>query len=209
MLSLLSSAMDARQADEGRSFFSKQGGGTRLGEKLFPSSITISSDPNDPRAPASTFAGDGLPQRQRTWIEKGVVRTLRRGRYWAEKTGNEAVPSPSNTLMEGGEDSLDELIKKTRRGLLVTSLWYIRQVEPQTLLHTGITRDGVFWIEGGEIRHAVKNFRWNESPVAVLKNVEAFSKPVRVAPRGGKSGGYVVPALRVGKFNLSSISDAI
>jgi predicted Zn-dependent protease len=209
MVSLLVSAMDARRADEGRSFFSKKGGGSRIGEKLFSRDITISSDPADPRAPARSWVDSGIVHKPRKWIDKGVVRTLSTSRYWARKSGGEPVPNPPNVIMNGGKSSLEELIAGTRKGLLVTSLWYIRSVQPQTLLHTGLTRDGVFWVEDGEIRHAVKNFRWNESPVAVLKQVRAMSRPVRVSPRGDHSARYVVPALKVDRFHFSSISDAV
>jgi predicted Zn-dependent protease len=114
-----------------------------------------------------------------------------------------------NTIMRGGSGNLQDLIRSTKRGVLVTSIWYIRSVDPRSLLHTGLTRDGVFWIEDGKIKHPVTNFRWNESPIAVFKKVEEMSEAIRVSPRGSRSGSYVVPALRVSGFQFSSVSEAV
>jgi predicted Zn-dependent protease len=204
----LVSSMGARRADEGRSYFSANGG-NRLGEELFPSSINIYSDPADPAAPSRPWSGTGLPQTKRHWIKDGVVETLSYDRYWARTKGVEPVPFPSNTIVAGGEGSLEDLIASNDKGVLVTSLWYIRSVDPRTMLLTGLTRDGVFWIENGKISHPVKNFRWNDSPIAVLKNAVAMSKPVRVPPRGSRSGTTVVPAIKVKEFKFSSVSDAV
>jgi predicted Zn-dependent protease len=111
--------------------------------------------------------------------------------------------------MEGGSGSLDDLIASTQRGVLITSLWYIRFVDPKTLLLTGLTRDGVFWIQNGKIAHPVSNFRWNDSPIRVLKNVEAMTASARTSPREGTATNIWVPALRVKEFELSSVSDAV
>jgi predicted Zn-dependent protease len=203
--------MDRRRADEGRSFFSshRRAGGTRLGEKLFGKDIDIRSDPKDERCPARPWGDDGVPQTPRAWIDHGKVETLACDRFWATRQKTEPVPRPSNLLMAGGKGTLADLIKSTRRGVLVTSFWYIRFVDPQTLLFTGLTRDGVFWIENGEIAYPVNNFRWNESPVSVLKNVEAMSATELAPSRGDQAPFTVVPAIRVSQFNFASVSDAV
>ncbi|MFD2569407.1 TldD/PmbA family protein [Spirosoma soli] len=195
-------SMDARSADEGRSFLSKKGGGTRLGEKLFDERVTIYSDPTNMEVPNGAFSGDGRPQEKVTWIEKGVVKNMPYSRYWAEKKGVKAIPPGGNFIMEGGTQSLADMIKSTEKGILVTRLWYIRPVDPQTLLYTGLTRDGTFYIENGQIKFPVKNFRFNESPVIMLNNLEAMGKPVRI-------GGNLVPPLKIRDFTFTSLSDAV
>lgn len=195
-------SLDARNADEGRSFLSKKGGGTRLGEKLFDERVTIYSDPVNPEIPKSGFVMDGRPREKTTWIEKGVVKNLAYSRFWAQKQGVKDLPPPAGFIMEGGNESLADLIKGTKRGILVTRFWYIRAVDPQTLLYTGLTRDGTFYIEDGKIKHPIKNFRFNESPVIMLNNVEAMGKPVRV-------NGSLIPPLKIRDFTFSSLSDAV
>ncbi|WP_460957761.1 TldD/PmbA family protein [Spirosoma litoris] len=195
-------SMDARNADEGRSFLSKKGGGTRLGEKLFDERVTIYSDPTNLEVPNGAFSGDGRPQEKVIWIEKGVVKNMPYSRYWAEKKGVHATPPGGNFIMEGGTQSLADMIKSTEKGILVTRLWYIRPVDPQTLLYTGLTRDGTFYIENGQIKFPVKNFRFNESPVIMLNNLEALGKPVRI-------GGNLVPPLKIRDFTFTSLSDAV
>jgi len=202
-------SMNARSADEGRSFFSKQGGGNRLGEKIFPEFVNIYSDPTDPTVPGSRWGADGLPQRHIDWIKDGSVANLNYSRFWAQKQGKEPTPGASNIIMKGGTGSLDDLIKSTKEGVLVTSFWYIRPVDPRTLLLTGLTRDGVFWIENGKIAYPVMNFRWNDSPISVLKNIDAMSKEMRIPPRESQSTSIAVPALRVKEFNFSSLSEAV
>src|SRR5204863_3807325 len=122
--------MGARDADEGRSFMSKQGGGTHLGEKLFPEMVTLRSDPFDARLPAMPFAGWQIPNRRIPWIEKGVVRNLEYDRYWAAKTSKQPTPRPSALVLEGSDASVEDLIRATDRGLLVTHFWYIRFLNP-------------------------------------------------------------------------------
>ncbi len=195
-------SLNARQADEGRSPLSKQGGGTRLGEKLVDDAVSIWSDPWHPEVPGSPWTGDGRPQQKTSWVDKGVVQNLFYSRYWAEKQGKPATPFPSNFLMEGGSASLEQLIRETARGVLVTRFWYIRFVDPQTLLLTGLTRDGTFYVEDGKIKHAVKNFRFNESPIIMLNNVDALGKPVRMQ-------GNLVPPMRIRDFTFTSLSDAV
>jgi len=195
-------SLNARNADEGRSPLSKAGGGTRLGEKLVDASVTITSDPWNPEIPDNPWSGDGRPQQKMTWIEEGVVKNLFYSRYWAEKQGKPATPPPPNLIMAGGSASLEQLIRETARGVLVTRFWYIRFVDPQTLLFTGLTRDGTFYIEDGKLKHAVKNFRFNESPIIMLNNVDALGKPERIQ-------GSLVPPMRVRDFTFTSLSDAV
>ncbi|UYZ62009.1 TldD/PmbA family protein [Hymenobacter weizhouensis] len=202
LLAALMGALDARSADEGRSFLSKKGGGNRKGEKLFDERVTIYSDPTHPDIADLTFSGDGRPLQKMTWIEKGVVKNLYTSRFWAQKAGIPDIPRPGGWIMEGGTQSVQDLIKGTQRGILVTRLWYIRPVDPQTLLYTGLTRDGTFFIENGKIKHPVKNFRFNESPIIMLNNLEAIGKPVRV-------GGNLVPPLKIRDFTFTSLSDAV
>ena len=192
----------ARRADEGRSFLSKGKGETKLGEKLVDERVTIYSDPTHPEVPVSPWAGDGRPRKKITWIDKGVIKNMFYSRYWAKKKGVEAVTGPRNGIMLGGDESLDALVKGTRRGILVTRTWYIRTVDPRTLLYTGLTRDGTFFIEDGKVAFPVKNMRFNESPVIMLNNLEALGKPVRV-------GNSLIPPMRVRDFTFTSLSDAV
>ncbi|WP_216351063.1 TldD/PmbA family protein, partial [Mucilaginibacter polytrichastri] len=165
---------DARSAEEGRSFLSKKGGGTRLGEKLVDEKVNIYSDPFNTELPGPTWSNEGQRLERTDWIKGGVVKNLSYSRYWAQKKGVQPVPNPSNIIMDGGTTSLEEMIKSTERGILVSRLWYIRMVDPQSLLLTGLTRDGTFYIENGKIMFPIKNFRFNESPVIMLNNVEAL-----------------------------------
>lgn len=201
--------MDARAADEGRSFFSKPGGGNRLGDKLFRDEVTIFSDPADTTAPEPTFGDDGLPQHRTVWIDAGVVKNLVYSRFWAQKTGRAPVPRAKSFVMAAGAASVDDMIRDTKRGLLVTRLWYIRMLDPQKLVLTGLTRDGNFLIEDGRIAGPARNFRFNESPVAMLANVLAVGPTERT--RGGESEGSIVaaPTLLLKDFTFASTSDAI
>jgi predicted Zn-dependent protease len=199
---------DARSAEEGRSFLSKKGGGTRLGEQLMDPKVTIYSDPFNPDLPGATWGGDGLPREKTVWIDKGVVKNLSYSRFWAQKKGVTPVPGPSNIIMEGGDATLEELIKSTERGILVSRLWYIRMVDPQSLLLTGLTRDGTFYIENGKIMFPVKNFRFNESPVIMLNNLEALGKQERsISVESYRS--YLIPPMKIRDFTFSSLSDAV
>ena len=203
-------SIDARDAEEGRSAFSRSEAKTAFNEELFNSRVHIYSDPTSVVLPGGIYTGGGMPTEQIDWVRDGKLVNMTRDRFWAQKTGQRAVPGPSNILMDGGTQSPDELIRSVKEGLLITSFWYIRNVDDQTLLKTGLTRDGLFWVENGEIKSGVTNFRWNESPLNVLKNVVAMSRPVVTAPRDGWDGlPMMVPALHVSSFNFSSISDAI
>lgn len=206
LLPLMAFSLQARGAEEGRSFLSKKGGGTLLGEKLFPDSITLRSDPFHKLNPGLPWGSGGLPNAPMTWVEKGVVKNLFYDRYYAMKAAKEPTPPPSGILLEGGTQTLDELVAGVERGLLVTRFWYIRFVNLQTVQLTGLTRDGLFLIENGKVTSPVVNFRFNESPVRVLQNTVAMGRPVRT--RGGESG-MIAPPLVVKDFTFTSISDAV
>jgi predicted Zn-dependent protease len=218
LLQSLFFSLSRRLVDEGRSFLSKPGGDNRIGEEVFAPIVTLRSDPFDPRlAGRPWIAGGGggflgfggfgggaagLPARKTTWIEKGVVKTVPVDRYWAAKNTLEAIPFSGSVVLEGGSGTLDELVAGTDRGLLVTHFFYIRSVNPQTVQLTGLTRDGLWLVEKGKIVGPVQNFRFNDSPVSLLKNVEAMtaSEP---------AGNMVAPAIRARDFKFTSKSDAV
>jgi predicted Zn-dependent protease len=201
-------ALDARTADEGRSAFAKAGGGNRIGDRIVDPRVTLISDPQDRQLLTAPFDDEGLPARRTAWIENGVLRQLVYSRYWARKQGKQPNAAPGSVKLFGGTSSLDEMIRSTPRGVLVTRLFYLRQVDPRTILFTGLTRDGTFLIEDGRIARAIKNFRFNESPLAMLGNLESVGPAVRVA--GTESEGVVVvPALKARDFNFTSLSDAV
>ena len=195
-------SFNARSADEGRSFMSKEGGGNKIGEKIVDERIHVYSDPLNPLVPTSTWTGDGTPRKKTSWIQGGVVKNLAYSRYWADHKGVAAIPFPSNAIMEGGDASLEDLIKDTKKGILVTRMWYIRNVDPQTLLYTGLTRDGTFYIENGKLKHPIKNFRFNESPIIMLNNLETLGQQVRV-------DGNLIPYMKIRDFTFTSLSDAV
>ena len=208
LLENLYGSLDARSADEGRSFLSKPDGKTRLGEKMLDEQVTLYSDPLNEELPTNNYSDEGLPQVKTTWIEKGVIKNLYYSRYWAQQKGVKPVPAPGGMIMEGGTASLEDLIRSTEKGILVTRLWYIRSVDPQTLLYTGLTRDGTFYIENGQIKFPVKNFRFNESPIIMLNNLETLGKPERtVSGEGG--GSALIPPMKIRDFTFSSLSDAV
>ena len=208
LVSLLGRYFQARAADEGRSPFSKRGGGNRVGEQVVSPLVTLASDPADPAVLAAPFDGEGLPLARQAWIDKGVLRTLQLSRAWAARTGGTPTGGASSLLLAGGTEPLDRLIAGTQRGILVTRLWYLREVDPRTALHTGLTRDGTFLIENGKVTKSIKNMRFNESPLFLLNNVEALGPAVRV---GDGDGGpvTVMPSLRARDFSFTSLSDAV
>jgi predicted Zn-dependent protease len=202
---------DARQADEGRSPFSKKGGGNRIGETVVDERVTIVSDPADPDLRTRPFDAEGLPVGRTVWIENGVLKNLAYSRFWAQKQGKQPVvsagtlgPAPTwNLKMAGGTRSVDDLVAGTARGILVTHFFYIRVLEPRTVLLTGLTRDGTFLVEDGKISRPIKNLRWNESPLFMLNKVEDLGRAERT------SAGVVVPAIKARDFAFTSISDAV
>ncbi|MEX0790760.1 MAG: metallopeptidase TldD-related protein, partial [Actinomycetota bacterium] len=213
----------ARDADEGRSVFSRAGGGNRVGEPIAPEGITLYSDPAEPGFEVSPFVvahssssyssvfDNGLTSGRIDWIDKGVLTGLITTRYWAETRGTQPKPFIENLIMPAEGPSLDEMIASTERGLLVTCLWYIREVDPQTLLLTGLTRDGVFLIEQGRVVGAVNNFRFNMSPLDMLAQTTEIGQSQSTLAR--ELGDYFtfarMPPLRVRDFNMSSVSESV
>lgn len=212
-------AMQARAADEGRSFFSKPGGGgNKIGMKVVDERVTLLTDPEDSPSTSGGFDGDGMPLEKVVWIENGVVKNLAYDRYWAQKQGVKPTRAGGGGFggarslrMLGGTTSMADMIKSTERGILVTRFWYIRPTDPRTISFTGLTRDGTFLIENGKITHPVKNFRFNESPIFFLNNLESLGPTVRVnaSEALGAGGATYMPTLKVRDFTFSSLSDAV
>ena len=209
LIGYMLSGFDARQADEGRSFLSKKGGGNRLGEKLFDRQVNIWADPWDKDVAVLPWdTASMLPRERMAMIKDGRVAALDYSRYWAKKQGARAIGAPGNMIMAGTDKSTAELIANTKKGVLVTRTWYIRLVDPQSVLLTGLTRDGTFYIENGKIKHPIKNFRFNESPVTMLNNIDEIGKPQIIA---GDEVQYsmLIPPMKVRDFNFTSLSDAV
>ncbi|MET7700615.1 MULTISPECIES: metallopeptidase TldD-related protein [unclassified Streptomyces] len=214
----------ARDAAEGRTVFSKPGGGTRLGEKLTELPLTLRSDPNEPGLESAPFvlahsSGDtasvfdnGLPLKATDWVREGELAHLSTTRHSAGLTGLPVAPSIDNLILDGGEDrSLEEMVASTERGLLLTCLWYIREVDPATLLLTGLTRDGVYLVENGQVTGEVNNFRFNESPVNLLGRAVEAGRTEKTLPREWSDWftRAAMPALRIPDFNMSSVSQGV
>jgi predicted Zn-dependent protease len=200
---------DARQTDEGRSFLSKKGGASRLGDKLFDQQVNIWADPWNPDVPVLPWDDSSLIARKRMDIIKdGRVNALQYSQFWAKKKGALATAMPGNIIMAGTDKTTADLIASTKKGILVTRTWYIRMVDPQSVLLTGLTRDGTFYIENGKIKYPIKNFRFNESPVTMLNNIEEIGKPVVI---GGDESPFqmLIPPMKVRDFNFTSLSDAV
>jgi predicted Zn-dependent protease len=206
LVQLLAGSLDARSAAEGRSAWSKQGGGTKLGEKVVDERVTLVSDPWDPQLLSSPFDNEGLPLQRQVWIENGILKTLPASRFWAQKQNMTPTGQPNSLKMLGGSGTLQDLIAGAERAILVTRFWYIRPVNQRTLLYTGLTRDGTFLVENGKVTRSVRNMRFNESPLFMLGKLDAIGAPVRLA---GDSGGLVVPPLRVRDFAFTSLSEAV
>jgi predicted Zn-dependent protease len=224
LITMIENAASGRDAEDGRTVFSAPGGRTRIGESLSPLGFELRSDPVDGRVPVAPFvavpasSGDtsvfdnGLPVEAVRWIEDGVLRRLRYHRAGARRSGAEFTPEVGNLVLElpGAEATLDDLVGRTDRALLLTCLWYIRPVDPATLLLTGLTRDGVYLVERGEVVGAVNNFRFNESPVDVLAKAQEAGRTERALSRewGEWYSRTAMPPLRVADFNMSSVSPA-
>ncbi|KRG58372.1 TldD/PmbA family protein [Stenotrophomonas sp. W1S232] len=208
LVSFMMNFFDARSADEGRSFLSKKGGGNKLGELVYDPQVNLVADPWHPEAPVLPWDGEGMPRQKLDIIKDGRIANLLYSRYWAQQQGKQALARPGNLIMAGGSKSTAELVRSTQRGILVTRTWYIRMVDPQTVLLTGLTRDGTFYIENGQIKYPVKNFRFNESPIIMLNNIDELGKPVRVA---GDESRYVmvIPPMKLRDFTFTSLSDAV
>ena len=214
----------AREAHDGQTVFSKRGGGTRIGDRLSDQPLQVYSDPAYPRLEASPFVStsssneiesvfdNGLPLSRTDWVKDGTLAALLQNRYSAKLTGQPVTPYIDNLVVEvdGATGSTQDLVAGVERGLLLTCLWYIREVDPQTLLLTGLTRDGVYRVQGGEITGAVNNFRFNESPIDLMRR---FSHASGTVPSFSREWGdyfprTATPALRVPDFNMSSVSQA-
>lgn len=195
MMPFVAYQMDRRAADEGRSFFAE-----KLGKKLISSKIDVVSDPGDPVNPGSPIDpyNDGVARKKTTFLEKGVLSNLWCSRYWAKKQRIPLVSPTFTFSMSGGTKTLDQLIRKIDRGLLVMHLWYIRYVNPMDMILTGTSRDGLFWVENGQIKHAVKHMRFNDSPMRILKSPLDMGMPER------RLGSMMLPAVLVSDFNWAS-----
>jgi predicted Zn-dependent protease len=217
-------SMGAQDAHEGQSVFSKAGGGTRVGESLSPSKLTLRSDPAMPGQECEPFVSAGASSRASSvfdnglelsateWISNGTLSALTQTRHSAQVTGLPVTPGVDNLelVTADGSGDVESLVAGVERGLLLTCLWYIREVDPQSLLLTGLTRDGVFLVENGEVVGAANNFRFNESPVSMLRRVGGAGATVNTLAR--EWGDYFtrtrMPALRIEGFNMSSVSQA-
>jgi predicted Zn-dependent protease len=196
----------------GRPFVAADGT-PKIGQKLFSESFTLKSDIGNPILRQTPIMNDGAAAAPVTWIEKGVLKNV----YYDPATARrqKVAPSPASPNMslvvEGTDQSIDDIVKKTRRGLLVTFFWYLRPVDTLTLLNTGMTRDGLFLIENGEIAGPVQNFRWNMSPLVAFANISAVGKsvPIHTGEAYDGSGTALVPAIRVEDFYMTSVSPAV
>ena len=208
LVQLIAGYAGARIADEGRSPFAKQGGGNKVGEKIVDERVTLYSDPADPQLLAAPFDGEGMPLGRQVWVENGVLKQLVYDRFWAQKQGKTATGFPASLKMTGGDATMEQMIASTQRGVLVTRLWYLREVDPRTILYTGLTRDGTFLVENGKIARSIQNFRFNDSPLFLLNNLEMLGVPQRLG--GTEAGGdVVVPAIKARDFNFTSLSEAV
>ncbi|MFD0690405.1 TldD/PmbA family protein [Actinomadura fibrosa] len=215
---------NAQDAQDGRTVFSAPGGGTRVGEKLASLPVTLASDPLAPGMECTPFVvahassressvfDNGLPLTATDWIRDGTLTSLTQTRHSARRTGLALTPSIGNLAMTGpdGGASLEDMVARTERGLLLTCLWYIREVDPQRLLLTGLTRDGVYLVEDGEVVGAVNNFRFNESPVDLLSRITEVGGTTPTLPREWSDyfTRAAMPPVRVPDFNMSTVSQA-
>lgn len=214
LLGFFSFYFDARRADEGRSPFSAPGGKTRLGEKTFDERLSLSSDPWHPELPASPLTREGIPAQKFYLVRHGVIENLVYSRFWAGKKQREASPGPVNVIMEGSERpaTVSDMITDTKKGLLVSRFWYIRDVDPQTASVTGLTRDGLWYVEDGQIRYPARNFRFNQSLLKMLApgNVDLIGAAERVGSSEAQgSSASLLPALKLKEFHFTSQSEAV
>ena len=213
----------ARDADEGRSVYARAGG-TRVGERFTDLPLTMRSDPADPvlrcapfqivrasQGSVSSVFDNGAPNGPVEWMRDGVLTDLIRTRGYAARTGADPALYVDNLVLDaGGTASLEEMVADTERGLLLTCLWYIREVDPQTLLLTGLTRDGVYLVENGAVTGAVNNFRFNESPVDLWRRAGEVGRAEHTLSREWSDyfSRTAMPAIRVPDFNMSTVSQA-
>lgn len=214
LLAFFAFNFDARSAEEGRSPFSAPGGKTKVGVQIFDERINIYSDPWHPELPGSQSAQGGLPAQKITLVRNGVLENLVYSRFWARQKGKEPTPGPTNNIMESSAPavSLEDMIKSLDRGLLLGRFWYIRNVDPRIALQTGLTRDGIWYIEKGKIQYPVQNFRFNQSLIELLApgNIDMIGKPERAGSSEGQGGNAaLLPPLKVNKFHFTSQSEAV
>ena len=215
----------ARVAHEGQSVYSKRGVGTRIGDTITKPGVNLFSDPSYAGLECAPFAlaasssneesvfDNGLALGRTDWIRDGELTSLLQTRHSAAMTGQPVTPMIDNLVLtvDGAAGGIDDLVSGTERGLLLTCLWYIREVDRQSLLLTGLTRDGVYLVENGEVTGAVNNYRFNESPIDLLRR---FSHASQTEPSFSREWGddyfsrTATPALRVPDFNMSSVSQA-
>jgi predicted Zn-dependent protease len=231
MATLAFDGLSGRDAEDGRTVFSREGGGTRIGDRLSTLRFTLYSDPEEPGIECTPFVAtqasssevsvydNGLPTDRTDWIREGALNQLRYHRAGAARSGVPMGPYIDNLVlrcdagagdaaMRGG--TVDDMVARTERGLLLTCLWYIREVDPSTLLQTGLTRDGVYLVENGAVVAAANNFRFNESPVDLLARTTEVGTPVRALGRefGEYLNRVIMPPLRIADYNMSSVSQA-
>ncbi len=218
----LSWSMDGRGAQEGRTAFSAPGGGTRVGERLTELPLTLYSDPTAAGLECSPFVAvasssesasvfdNGMDVERVDWIRDGTINALAYTRAGSAEYGVPVAVAANNLLMTGGSDSLAEMVATTERALLLTTLWYLRVVDPGVLLLTGLTRDGVYLVEDGRVTGAVNNFRFNESPLDLLRRVSQAGASDITLPRewGDWATRAAMPSLRIPDFHMSSVSQA-
>jgi predicted Zn-dependent protease len=196
----------------GRPFINADGT-PKIGQKLFSESFTLKSDVGNPVLRQTPINDDGSAAKPVTWIEKGVLKNVYYDGATARREKKEPSPATPNMslVVEGGTQTLEEMIKSTRRGLLVTFFWYLRPVDTVTLLNTGMTRDGLFLIENGEIAGPVQNFRWNMSPLVGFANISAIGKsvPIHTGEAYDGPGTALVPPVRIEDFYMTSVSPAV
>lgn len=214
LVGLFPSAFDARRADEGRSAFAAAGGKTKIGERVLDERLSLYSDPWHPELPGPAAASNGIPARKLHLIRNGVQESLVYSRFWAKKQKVDPTPGPVNAILESSAKpvAVEDMIRDTKRGLLIGRFWYIRSIDPRTISYTGLTRDGVWLIEDGKIKHPVQNFRFNESILELLGpgNVDLIGASERVS-RSESQGesAQLMPALKVKSFHLTSVSEAV
>jgi predicted Zn-dependent protease len=210
LVGLLAFGFDARGAEEGRNAYSAPEGKTRIGEKIFDERLSVYSDPWNQELPGSQSAQAGLPAQRIYLVKNGTLETLVYSRFWAKQKTKEPTPGPVNFIVESSAPvaSMEEMIRSMQRGLIISRFWYIRQTDPRTASWTGLTRDGVWYVEGGRIQHAVKNFRFNQSIIGMLApgNVEMIGASERV---GGAENASLLPTLKLKQFNFTSQSEAV
>jgi predicted Zn-dependent protease len=206
LVGFLTSALDARTTDEGRGAFSGKDGKSRIGERMFNEKLSLYSDPMHPQLPAAPATNEGIAATRLPLITNGVLENLSYSRFWAQEKKKEPTPGPVNYILEGSGTpaSIDDMVKGMERGLLISRFWYVRLIDGRSIMLTGLTRDGMWWIDKGQIKHPVTNLRFNQSVLAMLApwNVEAIGVPERKAP-------LMVPALKLSGFAFTSVSDAI